>query len=150
MQRITVPLRIPSVAGPYPWLRETFDTVLLSKNFSWQDLRHSKLDDGRRNNSMDYRDRVSVHLSMQYKFRCQLGDSQRQPKVLQRRESPASWIRCDRCLCRSGLTGAPYANSQYFGVYSYSANLIMWKVWRLQMPIQRRLAVSGVLLLGSM
>ena len=35
-------------------------------------------------------------------------------------------------------------------VFPYSANLIMWKVWRLHMPVRRKVAVSGVLLLGSM
>ena len=35
-------------------------------------------------------------------------------------------------------------------VSSHSNTLMMWKVWRLQMPIQRKFAVSGVLLLGSM
>ena len=35
-------------------------------------------------------------------------------------------------------------------VFFYSKSLTVWKVWRLQMPIKHKLAVSGVLLLGSM
>lgn len=50
---------------------------------------------------------------MWYKLQSQLGDSYRQQRVLQRPESPTSWIRGDRCLCRSGFASATYANSQY-------------------------------------
>ena len=35
-------------------------------------------------------------------------------------------------------------------VFSFPADLMLWKVWRLHMPMRRKVAVSGVLLLGSM
>ena len=120
MQRIIVPLPFPSVTSSYPWLRETFDIILLSKNLSWQDVRHSQLDDDRRNDSMDRRSRISTHISMRHKFQCLLGDTSRKPRVMPRPESPSGWIRCDRCLCRSCHTGATYTDSQYFGVLSPS------------------------------
>ena len=117
-------LRFHSVTDSYSWLRQAFDIVLLSKNLSWQDLRHCELDDDRRNNIMDHHCRSSVHISMRYKFQGQLGNSSRNRRVLQRREFPSSWIRRDRCLYRSSLTGATNANSQY-PVLSYLAYLMI-------------------------
>ena len=111
-----MPLPFPSVPNFYPWLCEAFDIVLLSKNLSWQDLRHSELDDDRRNDSMDHHYRVSIYIPMRYKLQCLLGDTSRRTRILQRRESTSNWIRCDRCLCRSGHTGATHANTQYLGV----------------------------------
>ena len=122
MQRFIVHLRFRSVTGCYSWLRQALDIVILSKNISWQDLRHCELDDDRRNNIMDHHSRVSVHISMRYKFQGQLGNSSSKPRVLQRREFPSNWIRCHKCLCRSCLAGATNANSQY-PVLSYSAYL---------------------------
>lgn len=75
MQRIIVPLRFPAVAGPYPLFREAFDIILLSKNLPGQDLRHSKLDHDRRDDSMDHHYRVSIDFPMRYKLRRQLGNS---------------------------------------------------------------------------
>ena len=117
-------LRFRSITGAYSWLRQALDIVLLSKNLSWQDLRHCELDDDRRNNIVDHHYRFSVHISMRYKFQGQLGNFSSDPRVLQRREFPSSWIRCDRCICRSSLTGATNANSQY-PVPSYSAYLMI-------------------------
>ena len=117
-------LRFHSVTDSYSWLRQALDIVLLSKNLSWQDLRHCELDDDRCNNIMDHHYRFSVHISMRYKFQGQLGKCSSNPRVLQRRGFPSSWVRCDRCLYRSSLTGATNANSQY-PVLSYSAYLMI-------------------------
>ena len=112
MQQIIVPFRFDFVASPFSWLREAFDISLLSTNLSWQDLRHSKLDDDRHHDSMDRHFRVPLYFPMRYKIQCRFWDYSRRPRVLQRRECPADWICCDRCLCRSGLTSATYANSK--------------------------------------
>ena len=124
MQKIIVRLRFLCVTDSYPWVRQALDIVLLSKNLSWQDLRHCELDDDRRNNIMDHHYQFSVHISMRYKFRGQLGNSSSDPRVLQRRDFPSNWIRCDRCLYRFSLTSATNTNSQY-PVLSYSAYLMI-------------------------
>ena len=113
MQSVIVPLRYPSVTNSYPWLRETFNIIFLSKNLSWQDLRYCELDDDRCNDNMDHHYRFSAHIRMRYKFSCQLGNCSRNPRVLQRSESSFSWIRSDGFICRLDHTSTTYANSQY-------------------------------------
>ena len=108
-----MPIRLPHIASSYSWLREAFHIVFLSKNFPWQDLRHSKLDDDRCNDCMDHHFRVSAYFSMWDESRRLLGNYPRVHQVLQRRQCPTSWILCNRCRCRSCLIGATYANSQY-------------------------------------
>ena len=103
----------PPIASSYAWLREALNIILLSKNLSRQDLRPRKLDDDRRNDSMDDHYRIPVHLPLRYQLQCQLGNYPRKPEVLQWWELPTGWIRCDGCFCGFDLIDTTSANSQY-------------------------------------